>query len=151
MTESRGKYTVPPRLPKRQSDAVRKTTEKDFRQLVVDFARLHGWLVYFTWKSIHSPAGFPDCVFVRQTEEPKQLSTVALGLGNGRVVQDSTQPRLIIAELKVGKNQPTAEQCEWLEAMHMAGVPSYLWYPTPECWDEIQRVLGRGRGVGDGR
>jgi hypothetical protein len=43
---------------------VRRLPEKDLRQCVVDTAQLFKWLVYWTWRSDHSPAGFPDLVLV---------------------------------------------------------------------------------------
>lgn len=106
--------------------------EKDFQQLVVDFARLNNWLVYFTWRSIHSPAGFPDCVFVR----PADAGLVWLEKPG---TWNPARPGLIFAELKIGRNQPTAEQLVWLTSLQFAGIPAYLW--TPDNWDEIQRVL----------
>lgn len=40
--------------------------EQELRQCVVDTARLFGWLVYWTHRSDHSPAGCPDLILVRQ-------------------------------------------------------------------------------------
>ena len=40
-------------------------TEKQFESQVKDLAKMFGWLYYHTWRSFHSPAGFPDCVMVR--------------------------------------------------------------------------------------
>lgn len=42
--------------------------EKELRQCVVDTARLYQWLVYWTHRSEHSPAGFPDLVLLRGTK-----------------------------------------------------------------------------------
>lgn len=79
-------------------------TEKQFESQVKSVAKMFGWLYYHTWKSIHSPAGFPDCVFVRE--------------------------RVVWAELKRENGQPTPEQCEWLEALAEAGQEVYLWRPS---------------------
>jgi hypothetical protein len=49
-------------------------------------------------------------------------------------------PRLIVAELKVGNNLPTAEQDEWLLAFKAAGVPAFVWWPGD--WPKIVEVLG---------
>ena len=91
--------------------------EKDFLQAVREYARLMGWTDYHTWHSLHSPAGFPDLVLVRP-------------------------PRIVFAELKVGRNRPTPAQQEWLNLLKgCPAVEVYLW--TPEDWNEIERVLRR--------
>lgn len=43
----------------------RQASEESLRDDVVDLARRYEWRVYFTWKSQHSPEGFPDLVLVR--------------------------------------------------------------------------------------
>ena len=45
-----------------------------------------------------------------------------------------------MAELKVGKNKPTPEQEQWLEAWRKIGVPAFVW--KPEDWKTIERLLG---------
>ena len=95
--------------------ALPKITEKEFMSQVIQLARLCGWKVYHTHDSRRSVAGFPDLVLLRQ------------GV-------------LIVAELKVGKNQPTAEQAEWLRSFHAVGGRVFVWYP--EHWTEIERELG---------
>jgi len=99
------------------TDAARLVTERDFRQQVMELARLCGWLCYFTWTAVHSPPGFPDLVLCRP-------------------------PRLIIVELKSDKGRVTAAQEEWLEAL--ARVPwleCYVW--RPDDWPEIEAQLQR--------
>jgi hypothetical protein len=101
----------------RPASAVRRLrqSEKAFRQQVLALARLRKWRAYWTWTSIHSPAGMPDLVLVRP-------------------------PRLIFAELKTDHARPTEEQQAWLDAL--AACPAceaYLWRPA--MWDEIQQVL----------
>ena len=83
--------------------------EPDFRDAVCGWARHFGWLVYFTWTSIHSPAGFPDLVLCRP-------------------------PRLIIAELKTQKAPaPKGEQKLWLESLGLLGtIEVHLWRPLDE-------------------
>ena len=78
-------------------------TEKQFEAQVKDLAKRLGWKYYHTWRSIHSPAGFPDCVFARE--------------------------RVVYAELKTDKGQPTPDQYEWLCALAEAGQEVYLWRP----------------------
>jgi hypothetical protein len=92
-----------------------RITERDFLATVRSFAELLGWTCYHTWQSIHSPAGFPDLVLVRP-------------------------PRIIFAELKVGKRHPTPAQERWLNLLRECrGVEVYLW--RPEDWEEIQMLL----------
>ena len=67
-------------------------TEKQFESQVRDLAKIFGWVYYHTWQSIHSPAGFPDCVMVRP-------------------------PRLIFEELKNEKGKTTPEQDIWLKEL----------------------------------
>ncbi len=102
-------------------------TEKQFEAQVKDLAKLFGWRYYHTWRSIHSPAGFPDVVMVRP-------------------------PRLIFSELKSEKGKPSPEQEAWLEdlrechilvdiigkdEMYMPEV--YLW--RPRDFEEIVEIL----------
>lgn len=91
-------------------------SEKDFRQQVIDLAKLLGWRVYFTWNSLHSPAGFPDLVLVH--EERGQL---------------------IFAELKSEKGKTTPAQLEWLTALKRVCKQVYLWRPSD--FEQIQRIL----------
>ncbi len=65
-------------------------SEKVFERQVKDLAKVFGWRYYHTWRSIHSPAGFPDVVMVRA-------------------------PRLIFAELKTEIGKLTPDQEAWLE------------------------------------
>jgi len=82
-------------------------TEKDLEYQVKDLAKVFGWRYYHTWRSIHSPAGFPDCVMVRGD-------------------------RLVIAELKSEKGVVSEKQQEWLDCLGNVGdkdVQVYLWRP----------------------
>ena len=47
--------------------------------------------------------------------------------------------RLIFAELKVGKNNPTDDQMRWLTELRRAHHYVYLWRPCD--WREIEEVL----------
>lgn len=76
----------------RQKKPKIQISEKNFEQLVKELAQVNNWLYYHTWKSIHSVAGFPDCVFVRDDI-------------------------VIFAELKTEKGKVTPAQQQWLEAL----------------------------------
>lgn len=49
-------------------------------------------------------------------------------------------PRIIVAELKVGRNVCTSEQAAWVEAFIRCGIQTFVW--RPEDWKEIERELG---------
>lgn len=84
-------------------------TEKHFRQVVKEWAEQRGWEVYFTWNSIHSPAGFPDLVLVRP-------------------------PRIVFAELKRQNGKATPRQDFWLDLLrHVPCTETYLWRPLDEA------------------
>ncbi len=104
-----------------------KLTEAKFTKMVIDLAKLHHWRVaHFRpartnkgWRTAMSgDVGFPDLVLAKA----------------GRVV---------FAELKVGKNWPTAEQAVWLEALEGSQNLSCIWYP--EDWDDIVRILSMSK------
>ena len=99
--------------------SVLKITEKSFQQQVVDYARLQGWFVYHTYNSRRSTPGFPDLTLVRA-------------------------PRVIFAELKVGKGRLSMHQSVWRERLLACeGIEYYLW--RPDSWDEIEEVLKLAR------
>lgn len=92
-------------------------SENQFEAQVKDLAKTFGWLYYHTWRSIHSPAGFPDCVMVRNS-------------------------RIIFAELKNEKGKVSLAQQEWLEALGNVGdkdVQVFIWKPSQ--FDEIVECL----------
>lgn len=67
-----------------------------------------GWMVYWTWNSLHSPAGFPDLVLV--------------GPGWGRT---------IFAELKTERGTVSAAQREWLRALSRKN-EVFIWWPSDQ-------------------
>jgi len=93
-----------------------KITEAQFERQVKQLAYLFGWLYYHTWRSIHSPSGFPDCVMV-----------------------NTELQRTIFAELKNETSQPSPEQYEWLVTLTEAGNEAYLW--RPHQIEEIASIL----------
>ncbi len=93
-----------------------QVTEKNFRQQVIDLAKLYGWKCYFSWTSIHSPRGYPDLSLCKP-------------------------PRLVFSELKTMKGQLSEYQVEWMDLL--SDTPHcevYLW--RPNSWEIIQAVLG---------
>lgn len=91
-------------------------SEADFQRQVLKLAALCGWRAYHTWTSIHSAAGFPDLVLVRQ-------------------------PRVLFVELKRDGRRPTAPQQLWLDDLEACGQEVYVWRPSD--WQTITEVLAR--------
>ena len=96
--------------------------EARFQSRVIALAKRAGWLVYFTHRSTHSPAGYPDLCMV------KPASATSRG-------------RLIYAELKVGRGKLSTDQMVWLEALRhsVPGVECYCFYPKD--WETIVTLL----------
>lgn len=97
-------------------------TEKQWQQRVVDFAKLKRWMVYHTFDSRHSAAGFPDLVLVRA-------------------------PRIIFAELKTDRaaSKLTDTQQKWIDELMDCRAASlhldvYVWRPAD--WSAVRVVLG---------
>lgn len=90
-------------------------TEKAFTAQVVELVKMFGWRRYHTWRSIHSPAGFPDEVLVRRD-------------------------RIVFAELKAENGKVSPAQQEWLDDLAATGrVEVYVWRPSQ--LQEIAEVL----------
>ncbi len=88
--------------------------ESDFQRTVVEWAKMCGWSVWWTWNSLHSPKGWPDLVMARGE-------------------------RLVLAELKVNASL-SATQRESLWILAGTGAEVFCW--KPNCWPQIERVLG---------
>ena len=93
--------------------------EDDFLAAVTELATLTGWLVYHTYDSRRSQAGFPDLVLARGD-------------------------RLIFAELKTDRGRIRPSQRLWLERLgaiadQQPNVQVYLW--RPKDWPGIEKIL----------
>lgn len=94
-------------------------TEKEFRQQVIDLAKLLGYRVYFTWTSIHSPRGMLDLILCH---------------ANSR--------RLIFAELKSETGKVSSYQQDWIDDLScIPGVEVYVWRPG-----DIENIVNILRG-----
>lgn len=90
-------------------------TERQWQDQVLKAAQILGWFHYHTYSSKLSTEGFPDLVLVKH-------------------------PRMIFAELKNQKGEPTLAQDLWLAELRLCpGVETYLW--RPDDWPEVERVL----------
>ena len=96
--------------------------EAELQEEVRKAAAAGGWLYYHTHDSRKSPSGFPDTVCVR----PGPAGAGA---------------RLVFAELKMPRTQPTDAQERWLTTLgQVREVRTFLWYPQdlPTIWEVLQ-------------
>ena len=99
-------------------------TEAQFQESVVQLAAWHGWAMWHDFDSRRNMAGgWPDLFLSRP-------------------------PRIIVAELKVGKNTTTAEQREWLQRFADCGIEAAVFRPDRAA--EGRAVAG-GLHDGSGR
>jgi VRR-NUC domain len=96
------------------SPPVTHVTEKQFMAAVVEMAQMLGWLVYHTFDSRRSEAGFPDIVCVRRD-------------------------RVLFIELKTEKGRLSEEQERWLSALGLAGAEVHCWRPSD--WPAIEAAV----------
>jgi hypothetical protein len=92
-----------------------KITHAKFQQMVVDLAKLNGWKVQYWWKSIRSPAGFPDLYCVKI-------------------------PYQVFLELKIKPDKPKPAQLEWIEILRqLSNTKALVVYP--DDWDKIIQIF----------
>ncbi len=98
--------------------AAKSMLERDLSQLVFDAARKRRWLVarYPTFRATQTTPGFPDLVLLRKG-------------------------RLIVAELKREREEPSEEQKDWLEGFREAGVDVRVWRPSDWLSGDIEEIL----------
>ena len=98
--------TKPMTVADARDHIIRTMPEKTLQAFVVQAARSAGWAVYHTFDSRRSEPGFPDLVMIRGG-------------------------RMIAAELKRHKKQPTEAQERWLNHFRqVSGAEVYVWTPT---------------------
>lgn len=94
--------------------------EDDFQDSVISLLKMAGWppeLIYHTFDSRRSRAGFPDIVAVKPSDG-----------------------RLLIAELKRDSANPTPAQQRWLDALDtVRHFDVHLWRPRDT--DKIVRTI----------
>ncbi len=87
--------------------ALAALSERAWQDLVIQYARLHGWWVYHPHDSRRSEPGWPDLVLVRP-------------------------PDAIFAELKTSTGRITAVQRQVLDQLHHCGLEIHVWRPADE-------------------
>jgi hypothetical protein len=90
--------------------------ERDWQKLVVNYARLGGWMYHHELPSQRAhgrwtthaagESGFPDLVLLHESGQ------------------------IIFAELKTAKGKLTAAQKKWLDLLQMAGGEVHVWRPA---------------------
>lgn len=113
-----------------QEIRARSMSERELQdRYVIPAARKLGWMVYHTWNSQNSEAGFPDLVLVHQTSG-----------------------RIIFAELKSEKGKLSMAQHAWIAALRgvegrikailgFSPVEVYRWRPRDWVNGQIERIL----------
>jgi len=101
-------------------------TEAQFQSSLIKWAKTFGWRVHAErpaqysdgrWAThVQGDAGWPDLVLVRP-------------------------PRMIFAELKVGKNKLSDAQIAWWRVLTATSTEVYEW--RPEQWSQILAALSR--------
>ena len=93
-----------------------KITEAEFQAQVIELLQHTHWKIYHTWKSIHSVAGFPDIIAIREGE-------------------------LLVIELKSAKGKLTEAQKLWLEAFQLTCARVFVWKAgNDDDWNEAVAV-----------
>ena len=98
-------------------------TESEFLDQVLQYAALR------RWRTAH----------FRPARTVDGWRTAVAGDGKGFPDLLLCRERIVVAELKVGRNQLTGEQRQWLMWFEAAGIPAYTW--RPDDWAEIEQVL----------
>jgi hypothetical protein len=98
-----------------------RLTEAEFQGMIVERARVRGWLVYHVYDSRRSSAGFPDLVMVRAG-------------------------KLVLAEVKTAKGRLSPAQAAWFAALSAVEdqprVTVAVW--RPEDWSAVCDLIDGG-------
>lgn len=97
----------------RRRDAI---SEKQFQAQIVELARWNNFVVYHTFDSRRSEAGFPDLILIRP-------------------------PRLIVVEVKSQTGRVTPAQEAWLQRFQECGIETHVW--RPDHWAVVTAALSR--------
>ena len=98
-------------------------TEAEFTSQVIDLFRLHGWMV----------------CHIRPAKTAKGWRTPYQGDAGLPDIIASCLGRTVMIELKVGRNKPTRQQREWIDAS--GGMVAY-----PGDWEELVRIASFQEG-----
>ena len=100
---------------------LRDLSEKEWQRQIVELAKTVGFaLIYHTYRSERSAAGYPDLVLVRE--------------------------RQVVIEVKRETGKPSPDQCRWLQGLLAADIETYL--VRPSDLPELGVVLAARRHPG---
>lgn len=104
--------------------AEKTRNERELTDLVIDLCDELGW----------------RCIHIRPAQTEKGWRTPVQGDGKGWPDIVAVRGiRMVVAELKHGRNKPTPEQELWLEAFRQVGAEVFVWQTGDE--DAIREVL----------
>lgn len=106
--------------------ALRRVTENQLDAQVKELCIALGWERYHTYRSMHSPAGYPDLTLVRRG--PRSI-----------IDAESAASRLIFVELKTYLGAIKPEQQRWLDLLGDTCAEVYVW--RPGMLQEIADIL----------
>lgn len=96
-----------------------KMTHAELQNNIVKAAKLCGFRCQYWWKSIHSPAGFPDLFMIKGQ-------------------------KIILAELKVGNDKLSPSQIEWKDILtQVKTIEYYEWHEEDWISGSILEILKR--------
>lgn len=93
-------------------------SEADLHTNVVALAKALGWRVWWVWRSVNSPEGWPD-LFLLHAGRSEALAI----------------------ELKRERGRVTGAQADTLALLKRAGIPAYVIRPSDWLDGTIQRLL----------
>lgn len=91
-------------------------TERQWQELIVEAAAVHGWWVHHHYDSRRSSPGWPDLVLLRP-------------------------PELVVVELKTDRGRIRPEQQVVLDMLAACGVEAHVWRPRDEA-EAFARLRG---------
>lgn len=109
--------------------------EEELRENIRTLATTYGWRLYFTWRSVKSPAGFPDLVLAHRQRRELVIAELK------RELPERPSPSVL------AKLSPTPAQQAWLDdlaaiAEASAGaVQTFVWRPSDYLTGRIRAVL----------
>lgn len=107
--------------------AAKGMSEDQLQQIVIDYARSRGWMVFHARDARRSEPGFPDALFLRRS----RALAVEFKRQDGKLRPGTWT--------KKGRYLPG--QDEWLEAFAGVGIESYVLRPSDWMDGTIERIL----------
>lgn len=105
--------------------------EAEFQRQVIDLAHSLGYIVaHFRAVCIQRADGGSHYATPVQAD--------GVGFPDLLMIRDDP-PRIVVAELKAGRNRTSEEQDVWLSRFRAVGVKAFVWYPKD--WKRIEATL----------